>query len=134
MNKQHQTKFHWLLGVVAISLGAMGIVEPAIATPDQNQDFKLAQVGVRSRINGPTPLNISPPSGTHIPLPSSNYHRRSYYGYPRQRDYVKYRSYDRYGHDHYHTHRRRDRDVNIIINLPTHRSYNRYERYIRVVD
>ena len=134
MNKQHQTKYRWqILGVIAVFLGAIATPEAATATPPQIQDgFKLAQVGVRSRINGPTPLNISPPPGTHTPLPSSNYHRSGYYGYP-SRDYVNYRHYDRYKHDRYHNHRRRDRGVNIIINLPTHRrSYYRSNTYIRI--
>jgi hypothetical protein len=55
------TKLNWHknLGAVAIGLGMMGIIESsAQAIPAQNA-FQLAQVGVRSQINAPTPLNIT---------------------------------------------------------------------------
>ena len=87
MPKQHQNKFGWqsALGAIAISLSTFGIrSSPVQAAPKPIKDsFKLAQVGVRSRINPPTPLNLRP--RTHIPLPT---HSRSqdYYGYPGYRD------------------------------------------------
>ena len=64
MNKQPQHKIYWrqALGAMAIAMGAMSIVKvPAVANPYSSQDsFKTAQVGVRSQINAPTPLNITP--------------------------------------------------------------------------
>ncbi|MBE9045409.1 hypothetical protein IQ255_13545 [Pleurocapsales cyanobacterium LEGE 10410] len=136
MNKQHQTKFHWqkALGVLAVAMSIIGVAEPAMTTPAQSQDsFQLAQVGVRSRVVGPTPLNIRP--RTHIPLPASNYHRSGYYRYPGRRNYIKYKHYNRYGRDRYHSHRRRNRGgVNVIINVPARRSYYRSGSYFRIIN
>ena len=151
MPKQHQNKFGWqsALGAIAISLSTFGIrSSPVQAAPKPIKDsFKLAQVGVRSRINPPTPLNLRP--RTHIPLPT---HSRSqdYYGYPGYRDSYRgshggsYRN-DRYGsgHDHHHHHHhhhhrgnRRNRGPVIIINPATSSSYSNYSNqsgYIRVI-
>jgi hypothetical protein len=126
------TKLGWQqnLGVVAIALAAMGLsISSAQAIPTPNS-FQLAQVGVRSQINAPTPLNITPPPGTHIPLPESNDDYGSYYEeqpgfiyYRDSRDYRRHEShYDDYDYDHeYHTHRhRRNKGGSIIIiNLPS---------------
>lgn len=136
MGKQYRNKFNWrsLLGALTISLGAFGIIEsPAVqATPELIQgSFELAQVGVQSQINGPTPLNLRP--RTHIPLPESRYDRRDDYGYREYRDRES-----KYGHDYYHPHRRGDlhgRDTVIIIrpsnNIESYR--NSYDSYIRVI-
>ena len=150
MIQQHQNKFNWrqTLAALAISLGAIALIKsPVSATPQKTTsqaDFKLAQVGIRSRINSPTPLNISPPPGTHIPLPESNYHRSSRRDYPQQRRYSRYGRYDRYynndrhhHHDHYHSrhrrrHDRKNRSV-IIIHPSRHSSYSNNSNYIRVI-
>jgi hypothetical protein len=86
MSKLRQNKFYWqkILGTMTIALGATALgaisgLEPAAMAADLipgNFNLKLAQVGVRSRINAPTSINITPPPGSHIPLPESNYHRR----------------------------------------------------------
>ncbi len=151
MNKQPQHKFYWqqALGAMAIAMGAMSIVKtPAVANPYNNsQDsFEIAQVGVRSQINAPTPLNITPPPGTHIPLPESNYGNRDYYRDSRgsSRDYIPYEDYRRehdyrerdYGyhrdHDTYERNRSRNGTV-IIINPATRSTYSNSSRYIRVI-
>ena len=133
MVKQHRL-LDWRSLAIAISLGIFSIAQsPARAIPASNQSsFKIAQVGVRSRINRPTPLNLRP--RTHIPLPTVNDRSGSYYRYPKYRD----RHYDRYryGHDHYHPHRRRDRYRNrsgtVIIINPAN-SYSNYDSYIRII-
>ncbi|WP_319419940.1 hypothetical protein [Pleurocapsa sp. FMAR1] len=125
MNKQLQHKFYWqqALGAMAIALGAMSIAEsPAVANPhDFRGSFEIAQVGVRSQINAPTPLNITPPPGTHIPLPQSNYNNRDYYGAQRgsSRDYIRY--------EDYRNDRRRENDYR-GRNYNYHRDYDTYER------
>ena len=120
-------------GSIAILLAIFSVTQsPAKAIPAPNQsDFKLGQVGVRSQIDRPTPLNLRP--RTHIPLPTVN-DRGSYYRYPKYRD----RHYDGYGygHDHYHTHRRRNRHRKgtvIIINPSNYSEYSNYNGYIRII-
>lgn len=131
MSKQRQ--FYWQIwATIAIFLGILGITEsPAIAFSDRAKDsFELAQVGVGSRINPPTPLNLRP--RTHIPLPPSRYNHYEYPGY--RNDYQR----DRYGYGHYryrdrhHSHRRDRRGTVIIIN-PSYDSYSNYDSYIRVI-
>ncbi len=147
MHKQFQGKLNWrsALGALVIFLGAFSISEsPADAAPYQVEDtFKLAQVGIRSRVKAPRPLNLRP--RRHFPLPTRSSSRRSdYYGRSRYRGAVRgrgrYRGYDcdrRYDHDH-HTHRRRNRrrrDSVIIINPSNsnYRNYSNYDSYIRVI-
>ena len=160
---EHQHKFHWrsnwrpVLSALAVGLGIIGLASPAEAvskiTPqgsslfsdnsigaifqetDSQVDFQLAQVGVRSRINAPTSLNITPPRGTHIPLPASNYHRREAY---RNYHHPRYNSY--YGrsepcYNRRHAHRRKYRKGSriIIINPPTYNRYSNSSSYIRVI-
>ena len=137
MVKQHRLiSWRSILGTLAISLGIFSVTKsPARAIPAPSQSgLKLAQVGVGSRINGPTPLNIRP--RTHIPLPAvRNSRYSSYYEYPEYRD----RRYDRYeyGHDHYRTHRRRkprhQRGPVIIINPSNYSEYSNHNGYIRVI-
>ena len=108
MSKKSQKQFGWrqVLGIIAFGLGTAGTMETAaIANPANNQgSVQIAQVGVRSRINGPTPLNVTP--RTHISLPTRSrprsYGRRYYYGdrgynrsRSRRRHYRRYRNYDR---------------------------------------
>ena len=71
MNKQHQFPWQTAWGTIAIVLGIGITGSPAIAFPQQTDSFKLAQVGVGSRINAPTPLNIRP--RTHKYLCKINY-------------------------------------------------------------
>ena len=143
MNKQPQHKFCWQqVGAIAIAMGAMSIVKaPAVANPYNQDSFEIAQVGVRSQINAPTPLNITPPPGTHIPLPESNYNNRDYYDDPRGSSrYIPYEDYRRendyrrdYGYhrrDTYERNRSRGGTV-IIINPATESSYS--NSYIRVI-
>lgn len=151
MTTQHQNKFSWqsALGAIAIFGSTFSISSTTVqAAPKPVKDsFKLAQVGVRSRINAPVPLNLRP--RTHIPLPT---HSRSQdYEYPGYRDSYRgshggsYRN-DRYGsghdhdcHDHHHSHHRgnrRNRGPVIIINPATLSSYSNYSNqsgYIRVI-
>lgn len=135
MVKQHRNILNWqsALGTLAISLGIFSIAQSsARAIPTNSHSFKLAQVGVRGRINGPTPLNLRP--RTHIPQPTVNDRYGSYYRHPEYRD----RHYDRYGygHDHYHTHRRRNRHKRgpvIIINPANYSEYSNHNGYIRVI-
>ena len=130
MVKQHQL-FDWRSLAIAISLGIFSIAQtPARAIPaSERSSLKLAQVGVRSRINRPTPLNLRP--RTHIPLPTVN-GRSGYYRYPNRDRY--YNGYE-YGHDHYHTHRHRHRHRRgpvIIINPSSYSEYSNYN-YIRII-
>lgn len=139
MNKLSLAKINWrsTLATVAISLATLGIIDaPADASPDQVQDnLQIAQVGVRSRINSPTPLNLR--SRTHIPLPSRRYNRRSDYdGHHRQyRGSSRRRRYD---HDHYDHHRRnRSRRGSVIIINPSNSNnnsrHNNHDGYIRII-
>ncbi len=148
MNKLSLAKINWrsTLGILAISLGTLGIIDsPVDASPDQVQDnLQIAQVGVRGRINPPTPLNLRP--RTHIPLPSRRHNRRSDYDghHGSRREHRHRRQYRgssrrrRYDHDHYDHHRRnRSRRGSVIIinpsNSNTNSRYNNYDRYIRVI-
>lgn len=132
MVKQHQL-FDWRSLAIAISLGIFSIAQtPARAIPaSERSSLKLAQVGVRSRINRPTPLNLRP--RTHIPLPTvRDRHYDGYYRYPNRDRY--YNGYE-YGHDHYHTHRHRHRHRRgpvIIINPSSYSEYSNYN-YIRII-
>ncbi|WP_019504538.1 hypothetical protein [Pleurocapsa sp. PCC 7319] len=163
-------RLNWqpILSAFALGLGTVGLCSPVEAmsqitakesppllenkiqatsqTTDSQADFQLAQVGVRSRINGPTPLNITPPPGTHIPLPASNYHHRGYHHHPyrrARRKYIHHRRSSRYDrhqpyYDGYRHHSHRSRRYKkgsrvIIINPATHDRYNHNSSYIRVI-
>lgn len=107
MERKYQAKPNWqtALSAFVIGIGVIGLCPPSEAisvTPvlensaaeENSSSLKLAQVGIRSRINAPTPLNITPPPGTHIPLPSNSYYHRnrSYHNYqrnPRQGYYYR---------------------------------------------
>lgn len=136
MLKQHQ-QLSWrrTLGM-AIALGIFSAVKsPAQAMPVPTPDsLEIAQVGVRSRIDRPIPLNLRP--RTHIPLPAGRYERRgSYYRYPPYRG-DRHERYG-YGHEHYHTHRHRRHERRrgpvIIINPSNYSEYSNYDGYIRVI-
>lgn len=136
MVKQHRNLFNWRssLGSLIISLGLLSVTKsPVKAIPPQTQSsFELAQVGVRSRIDRPTPLNLRP--RTHIPLPTVRGSRYgSYSRYPNRDRY-----YDGYGHSHDRdrTHPRRSRHRRgpvIIINPSNYFEYSNYDSYIRVI-
>ena len=147
MHKQFQGKLNWrsALGALAIFLGVFSITEsPADATPYKIQDnVKLAQLGIRSRVKAPRPLNLRPRN--HFPLPTRSSSQRSdYYGRYGYRGSVRgrgrSRGYDcdrRYDYDH-HTRRRRNRrrrDSVIIIDRSNsnYRNYSNYNGYIRVI-
>lgn len=157
MNKLLQNKFYWqkilgaiagsITGTMAIasganalevnSLGATRVWETATMATDINSGvYKLAQVGVRSRINAPTSINVTPPPGSHIPLPESNYHRRyedryedgDYY--PDQRgsvsdDYPEVYRRDRHRRWDYEDHHRRENSCNYS---PCDYTHNRRDR------
>ncbi len=125
-----KVKYHWLktLSPFVLGLGAILVMDlPAIAFP---QSFEIAQV--RSRAIAPTPLNITPPPGTHISLPQTNpnyyYHNRY-----RRRSNRYYRDCDR---DYYNRRSRRSRrrsrkgGITVILdnNLPVGGNYIRVVR------
>ena len=140
MNQKNIFKPNWrnTLGALAIGIGAITCINtPATATPIQN-NFKLAQVGVRSRISSPTPLNLRP--RVHIPLPRSNYSRYNYpkynSGYDNHRFGDRYYQNDRHHHHHEHTHDRHHRRGKVIIISPSnHNGISNYssDRLIRVI-
>ena len=132
MIEQHRI-LDWRSLAIAISLAIFSVCQsPAKAIPAPNQSsFRLAQVGVGSRINRPTPLNLRP--RTHIPLPTVNGRSGGYYRYP---DRDRHRNGSGYGHDHYHTHPRRHRHPKgtvIIINPANYSGYSNHNGYIRVI-
>lgn len=171
---EHRHKFYgrlnWrpILSAFALGLGTIGLCSPVEAMSQitakesppllenniratsqitySQADFQLAQVGVRSRINGPTPLNITPPPGTHIPLPAPTYYHYRYNHAPYhrgvRRKYIRHRRsshYDRHQHYddcHHHPHRSRRHKKGsrvIIINPATHDRDNHNSSYIRVI-
>lgn len=129
---KQKVKLSWLktLSPIALVLGGFWMTElPAAAIPNieiSQNNLYLAQVGVRSRIVPPTPLNLSP--RYHIPLPQSNYRHRDY-------------GYDNY-HDDYHHHHRyrrngrrhsRNKGSVIIINPATEQHRSTSGSYIRII-
>ena len=144
MNK---SKLTWrkAFSAIAIGLGAIGCLDvSATAKPienDLNNSFQLAQVGVRSRITPPTPLNLRP--RVHTPLPSSNYSRypsRSYHRY--NTGYDSYRRHDHHHDDYHYRHhknRRYRRHSNhrkvIIISPGSHGGISNYgnDGFIRII-
>ena len=114
-------RFNWL-GILAIGVGTV-FGNSAIASPDT----VVAQVGVRgvqSRINAPKSLTITPPPGSHIPLPQSNYNSSD-----RDRHH-----HHHHHHHHEHYHRRRNRGTTIIINPPVYNTpRHSQDRYIKII-
>ena len=111
-----------------MGLGAILFMDlPAVAFP---QTFEIAQI--RSRATAPTPLNITPPPGTHIPLPQTN-SNYFYYNRNRRRSNSYYRDCDRDYYNHRSRRsrgRRTKRGITVIIdnNLPTGSNYIRVVR------
>ena len=144
MNNKNLSKLNQrrALSVLAIGFSAVGYLgNPAIAIPIED-NFTLAQVGVRSRITPPVPLNLRPRS--HTPLPNSNYSSYPSHGY--HRGNIRYRKHHRYDHCYddcnynYSKHTRRDRHRTggtvIIISPGNHSGYSNYSNngdYIRVI-
>ena len=141
MEKKTQIKLDWrqVLGSIAIGIGVISIVDTPVTAAPTSSTIKVAQVGIRSRINPPTPLNLRP--RTHTPLPHNNYDHpdRSYRRY--HRDYGNY--HDRHHHHHngysdrYERHntyrkRRSNRSKVIIIRPGNLRDYGS-RNYIRVL-
>jgi|GEM_PF-2416332 len=137
MDGQKRIKFNWqsALGAVALAVGILGISEsPAHSLPKTSESWEVAQVGVRSRINSPTPLNLRP--RTHIPLPT-NSRSRDYYRHSGHRG--RYGRHDEYGYGRHRSHHRghrRGRGPVIIINPARSSSYSNYssqDGYIRII-
>jgi len=131
--KNHLSKTMAALAVAIVTIGAIN--NPATAAPTKDS-LKLAQVGIRSRINTPIPLNLRPRS--HTPLPSSNYDhsRRDYRRYDRDYGYHHHTYGDRYERHRYNTRykRRSNRGKVIILNAPGNlRGYGDRNSYIRVI-
>lgn len=145
MREQHQTRLKWqtIFSAIALAVGTLGSIgSPAEAFPEvENQDFQLAQVGVRSRINSPTPINLRP--RTHTPLPtnssSKDYYRHSGSNYRYRGSHGRYNRHHEYGHHHGHHghHRSRRRRGTVIIINPSHSSsYSKYSNqngHIRII-
>lgn len=130
MNKSNQTKYYWqkVLGIFAIVSAVNTISTEAIANPYNDSELYLAQVGVRSRINAPIPLNLRPRN--HIPLPRSS--RRSRYNRHNDHRY-RDRRYSEYNHDYYRdrrnsrrSHRRHRSDYDFNIPGNRHSNYDEY--------
>lgn len=114
MNRKYRAKLNWRNALGALAIVGISFIDAPV----------LAQVGIRSRIESPTPLNIKP--RTHIPSPADRYNDRRY-NYPR---------YNRsYGHHHYRrTHKRKRNGGTVIIINPSRRSYSDRNTQIRIID
>ncbi len=142
MNKKNKPELTLgsALGALAIGFVTIGFTNISATAAPIKADLQLAQVGVRSRITPPTPLNLRP--RTHIPLPESNYSSYPSRGYSRHNTY-----YDNsHRHDHHYGdgdrthygHNKRNRHRNggtVIIISPGNHSGSNYSNngYIRVI-
>ena len=121
-------RYYNILSLALIGLStALAIELPAIAKPTltsiatSENNLKIAQV--RSRAIAPRSLRITPPPGSHIPLPEGNYHNRRYHPHYR----------GRYFHRQRHN---RKQETIIIINpsvYPHDRGLSGSRNYIRVI-
>ena len=115
MDRKYRAKLNLrnALGVLAI-IGISFIDAPV-----------LAQVGIRSRIESPTPLNIKP--RTHIPSPADRYNDPRY-------NYPRYNPGYGHHHKHYPHHRRTHKrgGTVIIINPSRHNDYNFSDRNTQI--
>lgn len=117
MNRKYQAKLNWHHALGALTIMGIGLINaPA-----------LAQVGIRSRIESPTPLNIKP--RTHIPSPADRYNDPRY-NYPRYNPGYRHRG--KYYPHHRRTHKRNGGTV-IIIN-PSRRTYSDRNSQIYIID
>ena len=133
MEEKSQGQFNWhpALSALAMVIGVIGTIDtPATAAAIKVEDsIKVAQVGIRSRINSPTPLNLRP--RTHIPLPRRSY-RRHYNHHHYHHHHHDNDSYDRHYQHNTYRKRRSHKDKVIIINPGNLSDYGRYN-YIRVI-
>ena len=128
MSKTNPLQFNWrnTLGALAIAIAPFVDV-PAIAAP-MKDSFEIAQVGIRSNIQPPVPLNLRP----RVIVTPSSHHRPHYrhHGYPRH--YPHYNRHRRhYPHPHYKHrshHRRRHGHHKKIIIISPGGSHHRYDR------
>ncbi len=129
--------------LAALAVGTIALIamdNPVTAAPTKDS-LKLAEVGIRSRINAPIPLNLRPRS--HRPSP-----RGDYRGYDRDDGYYEGHGDECDRRHHRHTHRHRDRRYPynarykrrsnrsrvIILNAPGKlRGYGDRNSYIRVI-
>lgn len=143
MNRPTLSKLNWrnLLGTLAIGWGAINYAElPAVATPIEDIQ-QLAQVGVQSRVNPPTPLNLRP--RVHFSSPSdsssSSYYPSHSHPIYNRRSHGRYGNYRRHNRHHHHEHsrnnRHRSRGKVIIISPGSHNGVSNYGRdsFIRVI-
>ena len=134
MNQKNLSQLNWRnICALAIGLGAIICIDtPATATPVKHH-LQLAQVGVRSRVTPPTPLNLRP--RVHTPLPQSNYSHYPRYSYPKYNTgYGNYCSGDCHHHHTHHNRHRRQGKV-IIISPGNYNSVSNYSnsKFIRVI-
>ena len=136
MSKKNLFKLDWrsTLSSVIIGLGTVVIARmPATALPIESE-IKLSQVGVRSRITTPTPLNLRP--RIHIPSPSGNHSRYQNHHYTDRYEGCSYYGDCRHPRSR-RTHRKKGRNNTtiIIINSDNHRTYRNHHDngYIRVI-
>ena len=124
---------------MVIGFGTVGYTNTAATAAPIENNLQLAQVGVRSGITPPTPLNLRPRS--HTPLPQSNYshypsrYDRRYGNYRRHDPHYGDRHYYRHSHRHTHHNRHRNRGKVIIISPGNHSGFSNYSNngYIRVI-
>jgi hypothetical protein len=91
----------WLKILTPLALGLGTVLGDDFTVMAQNipssHNQILAQVGVRSSPNGLKSLTITPPPGSHIPLPEENYYHQRYNShYHQRRDDCDDRSRDRH--------------------------------------
>ena len=110
MIQKNQSKFNWrnTLGALAVGLVSWGCLDASTTAAPIRDNFELAQVGIRTRVQSPVPLNLKPRFQTSFPSGSySNYRHNSH---------RRYNSHHRSHHSHYpHQNRRRRRGKVIII-------------------
>ncbi|MCC0178252.1 hypothetical protein I4641_14825 [Waterburya agarophytonicola K14] len=106
MIQENQSKFNWrnTFGALAVGLVSLGCLDTFATAAPIPENFEIAQVGIRSRVQSPVPLNLKP--RFHTPLPRSNYSNYRHHDYGR----------DNYHHPHHSRNsRNRDRGKVIII-------------------
>ena len=133
MSRKQRKMPYWLKTLTPLALSLATILGNGL-TASASPNLILAQVGVRSRVNGLKSLNITPPPGTHIPLPQGNYY------YPRY-NHHHHRHHHNCNHNYYRR-TRRHRGTTIIINPPVYNNPHRRDygtintptnRYIKVI-
>lgn len=125
--KQPQRLRRWLKILTPVALSLVTVLTDNSTAMGNNISSSnnqiLAQVGVRSSPNGLKSLTITPPPGSHIPLPAESYHYRRYNPhYHRRRNRHDYRVRDRH-----------NRKTVIIINPPVDNRSHNSDRYIKII-